>query len=321
MKPDLPFPITGSPPPHAVYTWPNTINSEFVSDIRVCSSFAISLTSRGHIALHQTPTFELITSKRLPGVICAFPHSSTHLLVLQSSRPFLYDLSFSIFVSFLKRPTLPTTDDPIFSSASLFGDHFVASTTSSAICLWDLRSSDPPHVLSLPSSTAIQSVSMSNEMIVAGLTNGRLSILDTRNPRTRLATFDIETQLTVANSRKEYTIVQSQEEPWIVGFQYINGPSGILDVMSGKVSHVFNAPPFSAERRYAKPRPLFYRGALVVGYPWSKVLQFCNYQRKEEDEEGQIELEMEFPPIALDGDDDIDGIFIASSDGDIVHVM
>jgi hypothetical protein len=87
--------------------------------------------------------------------------------------------------------------------------------------------------------------------------------------------------------------------------------------MSGTVTHVVPAPAFSAEGRAARPRPLFYRGAFVVSYPWARTLQICDYRR----ERRKVEVVLDLPPIAIDGDDEIDGIFTASSDGDIVHVL
>jgi hypothetical protein len=158
---------------------------------------------------------------------------------------------------------------------------------------------------------------MCGGVIVVGMANGRLALLDGRNPRTRLASFDIGGEVTAANSRREYAIGQPEGEPWMVGFQYINGPAGVIDVMAGSMARVVVAPAFAVETRQVKPRPLFHRGAFIVAYPWARKLQVCDYRKDRKVKE----IELDMPPMAIDGNDDVDGIFMASSDGDIIHIM
>jgi hypothetical protein len=160
---------------------------------------------------------------------------------------------------------------------------------------------------------------MSGEAVMLGYTNGQIYALDARTFRSRLAKFDISSGIVKpANGRFEYSLVQGKHEPWYVAFQLTNGPCGLLDVMTGRVTQLINSPKFSGGRYSSKPRPVFWHGNLCIGYPWSNVLQVCPYLKS-----GEVtwdEIELEGSPVAMDGNEDIDGLYVGCGDGLVYHV-
>jgi hypothetical protein len=134
-----------------------------------------------------------------------------------------------------------------------------------------------------------------------------------------LATFDVSAHRSIPTARADFGLAQPMDEPWIVGFQYSTGPSGILDLMSGNVTHILPAPAFSSDAWTSRPKPVFSKGVFCVAYPWSEVLQVCDYSEKES--LVGTTIDMPRPPIAIDACEGLDGLFCACSDGDIYRVL
>lgn len=292
------------------FCWPNT---EHLSDLRVCDDFAISISQKGQVMVYEMPTFRVIANRdRIPGLISICIQNNTHITALQVTRPIVYNLELGVAVAGLKRPTIPKTDRVIYSSTSTHENNFLATTTTSAICLWDIRSSENPTVVTFPPSLGVQASSMNSTSIVLGCSNSRLSLLDIRNPKQRVANFDIP------KKNGDLQVTQYDKEPWMVGFQYSTGLAGVLDVMSGQV-HAVKAPAFDTDHGAGRTRPVFIRGKFYVGYPWAQRLQVCEYHDVQE----MIVEEVALPgsPNVIDGCDECDGIFIGCNSGEIYHVL
>jgi hypothetical protein len=314
--------LTGNPEPRRVFSYPSHEDLEWLVDIQVCSTFALSITSRGHINVHQVPGFGVTAFKRLPAVVSVGIQDEEHVVVLHSTRPIVYDLTCGVAISMLVRPRIPGGERISYTSMSNKDNLIVASTSSGALCLWDTRSAEPPQVLTFRSSFGIQSVSANGQIIAAGYSNAQISVFDPRNFRVRLADFDLAPSLgTQTGDRVEYTIVPSDLEPWFLGFQLASGPAGILDLMQGEVRTILEPPEFSAAQTAQKPRPLFWQGMICVAYPWSHTLQVYNYGHRDNGQNSLNEIELEGAPIAMDGCDDIDGIYVAFNDGVVAHVF
>lgn len=292
------------------YCWPNT---EHLSDVRICEDFAFSISQKGQIIVHEMPTFRVIASKdRIPGLVSICIQNSRHITALQGARPIVYNLELGVELTGLKRPTIPKTDRVIYASSSAYENNFLATTTTSALCLWDIRSSEDPTIVTLPSSLGVQSSSMNSNSIVLGCSNSRISMLDIRNPRQRVANFDLP------KKNGDLQVVQYDMEPWIIGFQYSLGLAGVLDIMSGQIQTA-KAPAFDTDHGAGRARPVFLHGKFYVGYPWAQRLQVCEYRNCTE--MSVKELELPGSPNVIDGCDGCDGIFVGCSSGEIYHVL
>ena len=324
--------LSGTPKPQLLFIHPNNDQGEYLIDIHVCTKFGMSVTSKGRIYIHQIPSFEATQIRCKPNVVSCMIQDNNHIIILHTTKPFIYDTSFAITTSYLKWPMIQSTGRNLFIAGSYSENMLVGVTSSSALCLWDVRSSENPHVLTLPSNLNVQSISILNDIIVIGQKNGKISVLDGRNMNRRLSSVDIGSQISNISFNNHFEISQSPFEPWIIGFQFSRGPAGIVDLMSKNVIKQIEQPEYevSMENRYAKPKPLFYRNAICFGYSFSKSIQvlnsdyidqFCIGDMSDSLFEYEKLIELESCPVSFAAVDDIDGIFAASASGEIFHVF
>ncbi|OHS96537.1 hypothetical protein TRFO_09931 [Tritrichomonas foetus] len=345
------LPLSGSPNPSHLFTHPNNEQGEYLSSLDVTSDFAMATTSKGQLLLYSMPFFNILNTKSWPNIAECMIQDKEHIIILHTMRPFIYDLTFSVTTSFLKRPTAQTRDRLVFSAGSYFDNLLVGVTCLSTLSLWDVRSSDSPRVLTLPNNSNVQTVSLKNNIIVIGQKNGRISVLDARNMKQRLNQIDIASQIVGTNVRHEFEIVQNQFEPWTIGFQFSSGPAGIVDLMTKKVTHQINQPLYTATtitdpnnndmnatninhnvninnnfnynvNHRTKLRPVFYRNSFCVGYSWSKILQVVNFHDFTQTEKfnGKL-IELSACPASISAPEDVDGIFVATSGNEIYQVF
>lgn len=359
------LPLSGSPNSSFLFAHPNNDFGEFLTDIQVCRNFGLSVTSKGKISIHQIPTFEVVKSKTLPDVVSCIIQDNEHFIVLHSSRPFIYNSAFSVTTSFLKRPFIQNArnERQVLINGSYFNNVLVGLTISNALCLWDVRSNESPSLLTLPNNLNVQDVTINNDVIVIGHGKGLISVLDVRNMKQRMNQIDISSQIIDFQSQgsqnsqnsqnrsfsnnQPFRLTKNRIEPWIIGFQFCNGPSGIVDLMSKKVTHQIDPPPYmgNRENRFNKPRSIFYKNSFCSAYSWSNIIQVMNYTSFkygydykngaynlnddddiQNDENDDLEnyrkmIEVGICPVSISSSDDIDGIFAASASGEIYHVF
>ena len=309
--------INGVPPPQTVYTMPNSSNMEFLSEVHVSKYFGLSLTSKGIVHVHHMPDFSIVSSKQISAVVTLFVKDANHFVVLHTTRPIVFDTEYGVTTGTIKRPNFQSTDRYQFVTSSYHDDLLVAGTSNSSLCLWDLRSSSAPHLLRFKRSFNIESVTMSADIIILGCQNGTISILDPRNMTRKLNTFDAFSSLSTKITKPHYSIIHSTDDPWVVGFQFSCGFSGILDIMSQRVTHVIEAPTvITSDQRHTKPRPVFSGSSMCVGYPFTNVLQCFNTADND-----LRHIELPTPPTSVDCCPDFDGIYAVSASGDAYHVF
>lgn len=303
------LPLTGSPKPVHLFSHPNNDQGDFLADIQICNQFGLSITSRGTVYIHRVPDFECVSTHTIRNFSTCQIQDDDHIIVLHTTRPLIYNTEFAVTTDYLRRPTFQNTplnarsDIPTYLCSSYDKNLFVGVTSTSAICLWDVRTDEAPRVLTISKHFNIQTVSIKNDTIVIGHETGRISVLDSRNMIKRINQIDFSSQIQHQKTaflknvneqnnpfnlipttyhrtqNQEFRITQSENEPWIVGFQYTNGPAGIIDLMSKKVTHQINPPPYEAnqENRFSKPKPLFYKNTFCVAYRWSPLIQVIDY--------------------------------------------
>lgn len=305
--------VTGQPR-RLLYAFPNADNGDKLYDIRTNGVIGVTTSSKGFLAVHRFPEFDVITRKRLPGLISAVIYNQEYIATIQGKKPFIYNTELGVVVGDLKRPVISTSENVIFNSMSCFEDQLVAVTTGSALCSWDLRSSDPPTVVTFPASLGLQSISASNYVIALGCSWGRIATLDTRNPKYRIATFE------VAKRNDQIHVTVCEDEPWFIGFQCTGGLAGVFDTMSGQ-SQTYKAPQFEmddvvVDMGTGRMRPVFAHSKLCAAYPWTRKIQIIGYG----DPELQT-VEAPSPVVALAESSLCDGVFAACTSGDVWHVM
>lgn len=345
------LPLSGSPNPLFLFAHPNNGQGEFVTDIQVSRDFGLSVTSKGKVCIHSIPSFELLNEKSPQNFVSCIIQDNDHFIILHSTRPFIYNSSFSVTTYSLKRPPAQNfrNEQQFLVNGSYFNNILVGLTNSNALCMWDVRSDESPHLLTLPSNLNVQDVTINNDVIVIGHGKGFISELDIRNMKQRMNQIDISSQIIDLQSKPHndhrFKLAKSNYEPWIIGFQFCNGPSGIVDLMSKKVIHQIDPPPYTGTRGNNKPRPIFYKNSFCTAYSWSNSIQVLNYtkfnygysynnetcksgeeENSQSNENDDLEdfrklIEVEICPVSLASHDDIDGIFAASATGEIFHVF
>lgn len=294
----------------AIFVWPNTDNGERIADLSVSDSFGLTVSSKGTLTVHRVPSFDVVSSKTLPGMFSAVIQNELHITAMQGSKPFVYDANLSIAIASLKRPVIPKVDAVFYSSIAALDDLFLATTTGSAVCLWDIRSATPAMVTTFPTSVGIQTAAISKSIIALGCSNNRLSILDPRNPRCRVANFTIG-----SDKDGQMHVCLCDEYPSTIGCQFTNGVMGVVDTMSG-CKRTQKAPPFETGGGAGKMRPVFVGDQLCGGCPWSCVLQVWDYQN---DRVQGITLPTQVSVISACTE--IDGIFVGGCNGEVFHVL
>ena len=296
-----------------VFTFPNTGNGDRISDLCVREKFGLVVSAKGQIYIVGMPDFEVLVNKGLPSVQAAIIQNEEQITILHGNRPIVYDLSLCVQIGHLKRPVIPNVEQLIYNNyVASFENAFVASTGGNALCIWDVRSGEPPTVLTFPVSIgSIQSLDINDYIIALGCANGHISIVDPRNPKYRVGKFQIP--------KKSQAIYVSacRDEPWIVGFQFSGGVAGALDTMSEEVVTV-DPPVFEAASERGKIRPIFSHSRLCFGYPWSGELQLLDYRDFTSlPEPVQIHRRM----LMLSSCPEYDGLFGSCSGGEIFHIL
>lgn len=347
------LPLSGSPSPLFLFAHQNNDQGEFLSKIQICNNFGVSVSSKGKIFIHQMPSFEVICSRAFSNAASCMIQDNDHFIILHTKRPFIYNTAFSVTTGFLKRPSIQNYNkSQIFVSGSYCNNVLVGLTSSNALCLWDVRSEESPHLLTLPNNLNVQDVIINNNVVVIGHGKGFISELDVRNMKQRMNQFDISSQIITSQAKNnqsrsfisQFSLAKNDYEPWIIGFQYDNGPAGIVDLMSRKVIHQIDSPPYLAngDNRFTKPRPIFYKNSFCIAYPGSQIIQVIDYTKfnygysysnnadisiSDSDGNSRVlndyrkDIELNICPVSLASSDDVDGIFAASALGDIYRVF
>ena len=167
--------INGVPKPERLFTMDNSVNNDFISEIHVNNNFGVSLNSKNLVHVHKLPDFQIIKQKQLSSVITFFVDDNNNIIVLHSTRPMIFDLNFEIINSSMKRPNFQNNFERYqFLSSDYYDNLLVAGTSNSGLCLWDIRSSSIPNVLTLKRSYQIQSVLINKDIIIVGCENGSI---------------------------------------------------------------------------------------------------------------------------------------------------
>lgn len=351
------LPLSGSPNPLFLFAHPNNYQGEFITDIQVSRDYGLSITSKGKVSIHSIPSFEEICSKTPQNFVSCIIQNNENFIILHSTRPFIYNTLFSVTNYSLKRPPAQGSfnGQHILVNGSYCNNMLVGLTNSNALCLWDVRTDESPNMLTLPSNLNVQDVTINNDVIVIGHGRGFISELDFRNMKQRMNQIDISSQIIDLHSKNSqnksfdhrFRLAKNNYEPWIIGFQFCNGPSGIVDLMSKKVTHQIDPPPYLGAVGNNKPRPIFYKNSFCAAYSWSNVIQVLNYTKYnygynynneicnsndddssqgDETEDNSLSdfrkvIQVGISPISLAAHDDIDGIFAASAPGEIFRVF
>ena len=297
--------VTGEPC-RLLYAFPNGENGDALHDLHVGGAIAITTSTRSVVTVHRMPDFAEVASRRLPGLVSAVIYNGECIATVQGKKPFIYNAELGVAVATLKRAVIPTAGNVIFSSLACSSTQLFAATTGSALCTWDVRDEAAPNVVTFPKSLGIQSIAVGHYMIALGCANGKIAILDARNPRYRVRNFDIEHRTDPVH------VTTCDDEPWAVGFQCTSGAAGVLDTMSGAMS-IFKSPPFEVEQVAGRHTPVFAHSRLCVAYPWS-----CRIQVIDSDVET---VQAPADVIALAACPTFDGVFAACSSGDVWHIL
>ena len=316
--------LTGSIPPIPLFTYENRDENDYLTSLYINNNLSLTTFLKGQFTLHSLPSWEIKASKIIKGVSLASLTDDSKIISILSSRPFIYYSSFQI-INPLKRAPIQNGD--LFTSMSFnnLNRTLVSCTNCGTICIWDCLSNEQPIVLTLPRNINFQSLSLINNTIAISTRNGQIYLFDSRNlfyniskksiDLTSFLLKEVNSSIFPNNDHRLDGICFSSEEPWKIGFQYINGPSGVFDLMTNIVSNVMKAPSdFPTEGsqniKYRKQIPIYQAGDFIFGYSWSNIIQY-----------GKKEINIPIHPVALAVHDNWDGLFTASYLGDIFHVF
>ena len=270
------------------------------------------------------PSWEIKSSKIITGASLAGLTEDSKIISFFSSRPFIFNTFFQI-INPLKRAPIQNGD--LFTSMAFKSSDqtLISCTNCGTICIWDCQSNEKPTVLTLPRNINFQSLSTIDNTIAISTKNGQIYLFDSRNLFQKISKKYInltsyllkrvDSSAFPTNDQSLDGICFSSEEPWKIGFQYINGPSGIFDLMTNIITDILVAPSDfptegSPSYKYRKQIPIFQGGEFIFGYSWSNILQ-C----------GHKEISIPHPPVAMAVHEEWDGLFVASYLGDIFHVF
>lgn len=270
-------------------------------DLILSDSYALTLSTKDIVSIFVMPQWTEISRKNLRAVTSARILEDYSVLVLQKTRPNIYDASLTCIRSL--KPCKENINQP-FSCLETEGSIAIASTKGNSLLLWDIRTNDYPQLLILPRRTTIHSLSLLDSSLIASTAEGSLISFDTRNFSMRVSTDCIR------GGEAIHQITRKRESPWLTAFHLGDGSIGAYDLMSKKATFYEEPPLDSSSRpRRAKLSPVFNGDGLYFASGFSK------YLRKIDKTSGLIETSSH--PILMTAHHMWSGVYVVTEDESI----
>ncbi|EAY20214.1 hypothetical protein TVAG_021610 [Trichomonas vaginalis G3] len=301
-------PLTGSPPPRCLYTYPNNESGDFISSISTFDDFGLSISSKGYVQIHSLPNWNKISGKQLNKVVSGAIIDADTVGILHSHQVSLYNYEFNKIREM--RPQNSYLEKYRYSCIQYSENVLTALTTNGSIFSWDIRTNDIPRCLVLNGISATTSLSVLPQTTVVSTDQGKILVIDPRMNK-RVVLFDIS--CFSPSSAILDGISRRFDSPWSISFQFSNGYSGIFDLMYRTTEIIIEPPPFVECQKYAKLHPTFMGKYMIVGYSWSKYISIYKKHLKK--------FELCDIPISFCSSPIYDGLYFTSCLGDIYHVF